>query len=97
MNDFKSLVDGRVQIVATVHSYHKESFSNVDRALLQDVFVNGQYFRDHVWVRKSKRFKDIGSGTVINAFCTLVEYRGENEKKLGLRHLRGVKVINTML
>lgn len=93
MNDFKGLVGSRVQIIATVHSFHKESFSNVDRVLLQDIFVNGQYFRDHVWVRKSKRFKGISSGSVINAFGTLVEYRGEKGKKLGLRHLRAVKIL----
>ncbi len=94
--DFKSLVNQRVEISARVQSIGTTSSSNVDMVVLGKVYINGVFFRDHSYIKMTKRLKDIRVGDNITATAKLIEYISvdTNKKdKLGFRTLRNVQVI----
>ena len=55
--DFSELVGSSVEVTATVEAMVVLSHSNSEGILLYDVYVNGSYFRDHTFVKKTKRFE----------------------------------------
>ncbi len=94
--DFKPLVGSNVGISARVQSIGVDRHSNVKMVVLGQVWIGADYFRDHVYIKMTKRLKDIRVGDNITATAKLIEYISvdTNKKdKLGFRTLRNVQVI----
>ncbi len=95
MVDFKSLVGSSVQATATVEAIVMSRHSNSELVLLYDVYVNGSYFRDHVFVKKTKRLSVLKTGYKFCANATLIDYHCSTSgklDKLGLRSFRSVYI-----
>ncbi len=75
-----------------VATFNRRSQNN--HVLLDDVFVDDEFFRDHVWVRNSKRFERFKKGdnmTFTAEFKEYIDSSDINKNKLGLRRIRYVK------
>jgi len=80
-----------MQVVAT---FNRRSQNN--HVLLNDVIIDGEFFRDHVWVKNSKRFDRFKKDDQITFTAEFKEYLDSsnvNNTKKGLRHIRFVKVL----
>ena len=67
------------------------------RIVLDGVVVDGRPFRDHAWIKWSKRFKNVKCGDTITATAEVREYLGGDLKpKLGLGHFRNVVVVGSV-
>jgi len=68
-----------------------------DRILLRRITVNGISFRDHTYIRMSKRWEreklEEDSNVIFNAFVDIYTNKAEdeNEEKFGLRHVRNMR------
>ena len=70
--------------------------TNTDRIVLEDVYIDGEFFRDHVWVPRSKRFEGINEGDVITATVKLQNYPDPETNrmtKVGIKHIRNLSVV----
>ena len=94
--DFKSLVDGSVQVDATVEAIVVSRQLNSEMVLLNDIYVNGSYFRDHTFVKKTKRLSILHVGDKFSANATLIDYHCSTSgklDKLGLKSFRSIYII----
>ena len=93
--DFRELVGSNIHITALVKKIVVDRTSNVEMILLNDVYINGEYFRNHAWVKMTKRLSSVSAGVNISASAKLIEYFGCDGKgdKLGFRSIRSVKIL----
>ncbi len=94
--DFSALVDTRVKLVAKVGMIYKDSHTHQDKIVLEDVYINGVFFRDHSHLKLSKRFAGVNRGDVITAWATLIRYLDVDtlkEDKLGFKSVRYIEKI----
>ena len=89
--DFKPLINTSVNIVATVTKISNDKRNN-DMVLFEDIYVNGEFFRDHHWLKKTRRLNIVSEGDAITATATLIEYVGIEGTKLGLKSCRSIVV-----
>ena len=90
--DFRSLVDSSVQVEATMITLSVVATANTEKLLIKEVYVNGEYFRDHVWIKNTKKLKVLSKGDKFTATATLIEYASIDGKKFGLRSFKSVVV-----
>ena len=93
MIDFKELVGSRVGVVARVVRINRNDRVMVDYVLIKAVYVNGKFFRDHNFIKYSRRLKGIKKGDIISFTSKLEEYiDSENitKKKIGFKSIRSV-------
>ena len=65
----------------------------VDRVVLSNIYVDGKFFRDHAWIKSSKRFNRIKVGDVFTATAEMYDYIDVDTNKAtkkGLRHFRNI-------
>lgn len=67
--------------------------------LFVEVYCDGKFFRDHCWVKFSKRLKKYGlkKGDIISFSAKQEKYIDVNTlevSKIGLRHLRNISIIS---
>ncbi len=91
--DFKPLINIRVNIVATVTKISNDK-RNSDVVLFKNIYVNGEFFRDHHWLRKTRRLRIVSEGDTITATAILIEYVGIEGSKLGLESCRSIVITN---
>lgn len=92
--DFNSLVDSKVQVAAKVQNIINSDRNGVTRIVLCDVYVNGSYFRDHTWIKSTKRLDKLSAGDKFTATAILHKYPSvNNSDKFGLKTIRSVKVV----
>ena len=94
--DLDELVGNSVQITAIVEAIVMSRHTNSELVLLYDVYVNGSYFRDHAFVKKTKRLSVLNTGDKFGAKATLIDYHCSNSgklDKLGLKSFRSVYII----
>ena len=66
----------------------------VDRVVLSNIYVDGKFFRDHAWVKSSRRFKRLKAGDMFTATAEVYDYIDVDTNKAtkkGLRHFRHIK------
>jgi hypothetical protein len=71
--------------------------TNTDRVVLEDIYIDGKFFRDHVWVHKSKRFSGVKKGDVISATVKLENYhdpKTNRPTKVGIKHIRNLRIVD---
>jgi hypothetical protein len=87
----------KVFVVATIDKIvHRQDFGR-DMILLENVYVNGEFFRDHSWIKMIKRFAFFKSGDTFTANATVYEYIDPDnieQKKIGIKSLRRVYEIS---
>lgn len=94
--DFKALVDSNVEVTAEVEKIVRSKHSNSDMILLKDVYINDNFFRDHAWIKMTKRLSVLVVGDKFTATATVIKYydlETNREEKLGLRSFRNVRKI----
>ena len=94
--DFKTLVGSKVKVTARIHNIGIDRTSNNKMIVLEDVYVNEVYFRDHAWVRYTKRFRMLHKDDIFTAAAVLINYNYSNDTKLdkfGLKSFRSVRVV----
>ncbi len=89
--DFKPLINTSVNIVATIAKISNDKRNN-DVVLFENIYVNGEFFRDHHWLKKTRRLNIVSEGDAITATATLIEYLGIEGTKLGLKSCRSIVV-----
>lgn len=98
MTDFKALVDSSVQFEAEVERIYMSDRYGEEIIVFVDVYVNGEYFRDHTGVKMAKRLKKLKAGDKVTASATMIKYlsfKGKTpEEKLGFKSFREVKICN---
>lgn len=108
MQDNKSnipVVGSRVSVVAKVTKVFIDKLK-VERVVLEDIYINGEYFKDHSWIKMSKRLENaqtskkprkVKTGDIISATAEISEYLNGSctaDRKLGLKTFRHVVVTN---
>ena len=71
--------------------------NNIERLVLGDVYVNGSYFRDHCYIRVTKRTKHLKIGGSIEAYAEVYKYidvATNRPDKQGVRSLRSAKLVS---
>lgn len=73
----------------------KSDKSGTGRILLEDVAVDGEFFRDHVWAKTNKQFANLGlsEGEILIGNAKLYVYDdldNPRQKKIGLKKLRNL-------
>ena len=94
--DLDELVGSSVKVTAIVETIVMSKHSNSELVLLYDVYVNGSYFRDHTFVKKTKRLSVLNTGDKFGANATLIDYHCSTSgklDKLGLKSFRSVYII----
>lgn len=98
----KLIVGSRVSILAKVSKITLDK--NRNRVIvLEDVHVDGEYFRCHSWVKLSKRLehpsnvdRKLKDGDVINATAEVSEYIDSGDlsnRKVGFKTFRNVRIM----
>jgi hypothetical protein len=62
--------------------------------LLTDITLDGEEFRDHVWVKQSKRLNIYPIGTVIEFTGIVYDYLSSTGYKKGVRHIRSINAVS---
>ena len=88
---FNDLIDKKVNVRATVTKVTHD-YTSTDRLLLEDVYVNDSYFRDHVWVKATKRFSKLTVGDSFTSTAMLKTYISVDGQKIGLEEFRSITV-----
>jgi len=93
--NFNDLFGERVHITATVDKfiYNRQICSR--QVILVDIYINGHYFRDHLYITMNKRFNDIKDGSRIEATAFLKYYYDVDTNKLnkiGFERIRNVRL-----
>ena len=88
-------INDQVIIQATYNKCSNRDYTVINHVLLCDVHVNGVFFRDHVWVKKSKQLCDEKFNKGDKLCCTAIvcEYINVDDAKkpkIGFRHVRCV-------
>ncbi len=94
--DFSELVGSSVEVTATVEAIVMSKHTNSELVLLYGVYVNGSFFRDHTFVKKTKRLSVLNTGDKFGANATLIDYHCSSSgklDKLGLKSFRSVYII----
>ena len=94
--DFIELVGSSVEVTATVEAIVMSKQANRELVLLYDVYVNGSYFRDHTFIKKTKRLSALNTGDKFGGKATLIDYHCSSSgklDKLGLKSFRSVYII----
>ncbi len=94
--DFSELVGSSVEVTATVEAIVMSRHTNSELVLLYEVYVNGSFFRDHTFVKKTKRLSVLNTGDKFGANATLIDYHCSSSgklDKLGLKSFRSVYII----
>lgn len=101
-------VGSRVSISAKVTQVFVDRL-NEERVVLEDVYVDGKYFKDHSWVKMSKRLENaqtsqnprkVKKGDIISATAEVSEYLNGSsmaDRKLGLKTFRHVRIVEDEL
>ena len=85
----------KVSVVAKVKNIHK-SRNNVMMIVLEDIYINGNYFRDHLYVRRAKRLSCLNEGDFFTATAIVYLYpdiETNRVDKVGLDTFRSVKIV----
>jgi len=66
--------------------------SGIDRLLLKEVYFNGKFFRDHLWIKKTGRLNKAKENEKISFTGRVLHYPDaeKEEPKIGLTHIRNV-------
>ena len=100
MIDFKALVGTSVQVEFTVEKIVVSGHSGDEMILVNDVYVNGEFFRDHSWIKMTKRLSVVSAGDKVSSTAILMDYFDTNTNKkykVGFRSFRNVKICNKNL
>ncbi len=92
------LINSRVNIVAIVDRITGD-MNGVGRIVLKDLHVNGEYAKDHAWIKMTKAFRGIKTGDMFTATALVYEYMDSsdiNRAKTGLKTIRSVQKIAEM-
>lgn len=92
--DINDLVDKSVKVTAEVEKIVRSNHSNDEMILLKDVHINDTFFRNHAWVKMTKRLSVLVTGDKFTANATVMKYydlETNREEKLGLRSFRSVR------
>lgn len=103
MDSEKLVVGSRVLISAIVTKIGKARDGN-DAVLIEDVHVNGEYYKDHAWIKMSKRLQYPGGidepplkvGDKIKSTAEVYEYldgSSVSDMKIGFKTFRSVRII----
>lgn len=79
---------------ATIEAYRSNKHKGLPMLLLTDVTAEGNVFRDHVWVKWSKRLSKFRFRDRIKFTAKQIEYLSSNGTNHGLSHLRNIKRIS---
>ena len=93
MVEFKDLVGEKVSMTAKVARINRSNHMVDDYMLLHNVYVNGQYFRDHSFVKLKRRLSVLKYGDLFAATAEMYEYIDFDDlekKKIGLRNFRSI-------
>ena len=61
--------------------------------VVENVLENNVFFRDHAWLKKSKRFNNYKKGDIISFEARKKKYLSSEGYKIGLRHIRNIQKI----
>ena len=89
---FEKLLDTKVKCEAVIADISKTQ-TGLQRVLLNDVFVNGTYLRDHTFMKHSKRWKSCKIGDTVTFTAELRNYVHKGVEKLGLGSSRFIVVV----
>ena len=96
MTEFKDLVGKKVVVTAKVARINDTKYMTEDYMLLHNVYVNGEYFRDHCFIVLKRRLSVLEYGDYFSASAEMYEYIDSNDlakKKIGLRGFRSISKI----
>ncbi len=94
--DFKSLVGDRVSVICKVDRISRNNYLTSDFLLLRDVYFNGDFFRNHLYVKRSKRLEFACKDDVLTFTAivkTYLDVDDVTQTKLGLCSVRQVHKI----
>jgi len=91
------MTDGsRVGVSASVVRLSDPQHLIGDYLLLKDIHINGKYWRDHSFVKRSRRLRLLNLGDSFNATCKIKHYLDSeniNNIKIGLTEFRNIKTL----
>ena len=93
--NFNNLFGERVHITAIVDKFIYNSQIDLKQIILGDIYINGHYFRDHLYITMNKRFNDLKEGSRIKATAFLKYYYDVDTNKLdkiGFERIRNVRL-----
>ena len=91
--DFNELVGSSVKVAATVEKIVVDNHTNLEMILLKDVYINGTFFRNHAWLKMTKRLSVLGFKDHFTATASLIHYYDvdtNRKDKLGFKSFRSV-------
>jgi len=85
----------KVSFVAKVGKITESDCSGVGRMALEDIQVDGEFFRDHTWIRLNRQINNLNlkRGDMISGTAKLFAYQDiedKNREKYGLKKLRNL-------
>jgi len=93
--DFEKLLGSSVEVSAVIENITLNKNTNNEMIVLANVHVNGEYFRDHSWIKMTKRLSKVSIGDKISATATLINYIDSSSiknSKYGLKSFRNVQI-----
>ena len=94
--DLKSLVGTKVNVLSKVKRISNNDYMVTDYILLEDVYIQGEYWRDHCYIKKSERLEGVSKDDLISFTATLYEYLDSEDvtnMKIGVKEIRSVKKV----
>ena len=95
MVDFNDLFGEQVHIEATIDRFIYNRQIDLKQVILGNIYINGHYFRDHLYITMNKRFNDAKEGSRIKATAFLKYYYDVETNKLskiGFERIRSVRL-----
>lgn len=92
----EGIIEDVYRFTGTIETYRENTGVTHPTLLINDVnYENGEIFRDHVWVKHTKRFVNSGAKfkDKIRFTAVIRNYVSSDGVKFGLEHIRSIEVI----
>jgi len=86
----------RVEVSANVVRLSDPQHLIGEYLLLKDIYINDEYWRDHAFVKRSRRLRLLNLGDFFNATCKIKHYLDSeniNKIKIGLTEFRNITAL----
>ena len=83
----------KVSVSAQYSGYRVDHKTGLTHLIFEAVWVDGTFFRDHTWIRKSSRLKNLEIGKRYRFAAIVSCYLDAGDvtrEKIGFRHIRSV-------
>ena len=90
--------DKKVTITAKLQKKTFTGWSGIEHLVFEDVYVDGELYRDHIWLNYAKRFRaaKMKIGKVYSFTALVLHYpdvENVNGSKVGFGHIRNIKLL----